>query len=170
MKFSFLGFTIVISLVILPSCRHRPQNREIRPADVLLLGMRPGQSRTDLLAFMPSLVCQGNLPDSDACSYYPGQADRRGRFRGVDRVRCGFRSGALKRIRLEYGEMLDLEFAALDADIRSRYGDRPMGSIPDSLFTQWRYDSLVVSLTPNRRPHWTRQLTTYKPVLEIVSR
>jgi hypothetical protein len=169
MKSAFLGFIIVLSLLVISSCRHRSRAREIRGADVIILGMRLGQTRTDLLAIMPSMVCAGSLADSEFCSYFPGEADRKGRFRGVDRVRLGFRSGALKRIRLEYGEMLDVEFAALDGDIRSQYGDKPMGSTPDSLYMEWRYDSVIVSLAPNRRPHWTREVTTYKPVLEIAS-
>jgi hypothetical protein len=59
--------------------------------------------------------------------------------------------------------MLDVEYAIFDRQIHEQYGSVPAGTSPDSVLTEWRYDSLLVTLTPNRRPHWIGQNMTYSP-------
>lgn len=165
-----------LSLLAIVACRHRPGGsgrpgeRILRPDSVSFSGIRFGQTSREVQASVGNLQCVRSEPDEDICSFVPGVQDRKGRFRGVERVRCRFHRDSLEKILVEYAEMLDVEFAVFDRGMWDKYGNLPAPQAPDSVFTEWRYDLVVVSLTPNRRPHWIGQVTTYKPVVEFVKR
>lgn len=118
----------------------------------------------------PDARCVKNSAESEICSWNPGVAGRQGGFRGVERVGCRFHGDSLRSIFIEYLEMLDVEYAVFDKQTREKYGYLPAPEALDTVFVEWQYDSVAVSLTPNRRPHWIGQVKTYRPVLEFIRR
>src|SRR5258706_9796077 len=145
-------------------------DRALSPGGVNISGIRFSQTPEDLRALLPEAHCVRNAPETEICSWIPGQTDRQGGFRGVERVGCRVQHDYLRSIRVEYLEMLDVEFSVFDKQVREKYGYLPAAEGIDTLYIEWQYDSVAVSLTPNKRPHWIGQVSTYRPVLEFVKR
>ena len=66
--------------------------------------------------------------------------------------------------------MMDLEYKGFESGIRAKYSRSSGNATVDSTTTVWQYDSLIVTLIPNRKPHWTGSLQTFTPVLEFQER
>ena len=165
---------IPFSLLIVCGCgRHGSGgsgDRPLSPDAVNVSGIRFSQTPQEIRLLLPDAHCVKNSPEAEICSWIPGREERRGGFRGVERLLCRFRHDSLRSIRVEYLEMLDVEFSAFDKEVRGKYGYVPAPEGLDTLFAEWQYDSLAVSLTPNKRPHWTGQVSIYRPVLEFERR
>jgi hypothetical protein len=170
----FIERCVLLSLFLLSSCGRNGADssggRNLSPDAINISGIHFSQTPQELRVLLPDVHCVRNTPESEICSWIPGESDRRGGFRGVERVGCRFQRNSLRSIRVEYLEMLDVEYTEFDKQVREKYGFIPAPAGPDTLFTEWQYDSVAVSLTPNRRPHWIGQVTTYTPVLEFVKR
>src|SRR5260221_2097335 len=153
-----------LPILILCGCGHHGSldygDRALSPDAVNISGIHFSQTPQDLRALLPEAHCGGNAPETEICSWIPGSADRRGGFRGVERVGCRFQHDSLRSIRVEYLEMLDVEFSVFDRQVREKYGYLPVAEGIDTLYIEWTYDSVAVSLTPNKRPHWIGQVST----------
>ena len=162
-------------MVIVAGCGKRPGNasdrqRTVSPQSVNLAGITLYETIDSLQARLPNLQCEQKDADIKLCVWRPTEDERAQSFHGIDRLRLTFYKDTLQSISAQYLQMMDLEYRNFEQGIRGKYS-RPTG-VPsvDSNTTVWKYDSLIVTLVPNRKAHWTGSFQTYTPVLEFQER
>ena len=144
--------------------------RNVSPRTVDLAGIKFYQTREEVKNRLPFLRCETKDNNIDVCRWKTNNDDRRGEFKGIDQIKLTFYRDTLQTIEVRYSEMFDVEYADFDRSVREKYGYTIVGKLIDSTGNEWQYDSLKVSLFPNKKQHWTGSAFVFTPVLDFQER
>ncbi len=148
-------------LLLLVGCSSRHKN--ISPYEINFNGIRLYLNKDQALTIIPSLKCSPIGSNSDTCLWILSAQQRTGNLRSIDRIKLVFHDDKLKAFRVYYSQLLDFEFNNLEKNVRQQYSY----PLKDTTVTDWKYDSLRITLTSNRREHWTRKFRIFTPELEF---
>jgi hypothetical protein len=144
--------------------------RTVSPHSVNLAGVALFKTFDSLQTLLPNLQCEQKDPDIRLCAWHPTDEEHKQAFRGIDQMKLTFYKDTLQSISAQYLPMMDLEYRNFEQSIRAKYARYTGVPSIDSTTTVWQYDSLIVTLVSNAKPHWTGSLLTYSPVLEFQER
>ena len=147
-----------------------PAKREISPRSIDLAGVKFYQTANETKARFPTARWEKKDNEIEVCSWRPTVEERDTLFNGIARLNFTFYRDTLQTIKVEYFQMLDVEYANFGKAVRQKYAYASADRISDNTATDWQYDSVGITLTPNRKQHWTGSLSTYTPVLEFQER
>jgi hypothetical protein len=163
LRVSYILFIVAGSLFLLFVAGCSSGHRNIPPHEINFNGIRLYLSKDQALAIIPALKCSPVNSNSDTCLWILPAQQRTGNLRSIDRIKLIFRDDKLKVFHVYYSQLLDFEFNNLEKNVRQKYGY----PLKDTMATDWKYDSLRITLTTNRREHWTRKFRIFTPELEF---
>ena len=172
-------FLSLLSIMFVLSCnKHGPKGeraidetpRSVSPFTIDIAGIKLYQTRKELEGRVSSLRCVEKDVDLALCDWRTTDKDRKGVYRGIGQIGFTFYRDTLQTIRVRYEQMLDAEYANFSAAVRTKYAFAVGDRIIDTTGDEWQYDSLEITLVPNRRQHWTGSVFTYTPELEFQER
>lgn len=165
-----LPLLVTAGCMLLSSCGKQsgdvPGPRALSPRDIHLPGIAFYMTPEEVSGRLAGLRCEAPEKTIRVCTWSPDT--RQDSFRGVSQLRLVFYRDSLHMISVRYAEMVDAEYVNFARAVREKYA--PALQAADSAGAQWIFDSVSVSLTPNRRRHWTGSIDTYAPVLEFQER
>lgn len=171
---------LIACSVLITSCKHSPPEeraspsdegwRTVSPREINLSGMALYATVEGIKRLLPSLHCLSQADDIDVCSWKPTPAEQESTFHGISQVKLTFFRDTLHTIQVYYSQILDVEFRNFEKAVRAKYGYMSGGKPVDTTGYEWRYDSLLITFTPNKKQHWTGTMYTYSPVLEFQER
>ena len=169
---------VIMFLVIVACNKDAPKvsdlinaaRRNVSPHTVDLAGIRFYQTREEVKNRLPFLRCETKDNNIDVCSWKSNDDDRRREFKGINQIKLTFYRDTLQTIEVRYNEMFDAEYADFDRNVRDKYGYTIAGKLIDSMGNEWQYDSLKVTLFPNKKQHWTGSAFVFTPVLDFQER
>ena len=180
MRFTLTPIYWLVLLVCISSCKKTPPEehgsppdaewRTVSPHEVNLSGIRLYSTVGEINKLLPSLNCRNQADNIDVCNWKPTQAEQESTYLGISQVKFTFFRDTLHTIRVYYTQILDVEFTNFEKAVRAKYGYASGGKSVDTTGYEWRYDSLLITFTPNRKQHWTGTMFTYSPVLEFQER
>jgi len=141
--------------------------RKVSPRDIDLAGIKLYLTSAEVKRQLPALRCGKKDGDMVVCNWKTTEADRQRIFRGIDQIRLTFYRDTAQTIRVQYSQMFDVEYTNFEQAVREKYAYALGDRITDTIGTEWRYDSLGITLIPNRKQHWTGSVFTYSPELEF---
>ena len=144
--------------------------RAISPRSVDIGGIRFYQSRVDIEQVVPFRKCDDKGLETMECSWKRTPQDSKNFLEGIDQLKLTFFRDTLKTLRAEYGQMFDVEYVNFEKAIRSKYAYAIAGHVIDTSGNDWLYDSLKITLIPNKKQHWTGSFFAFTPVLEFEER
>ncbi len=161
---------VVLLLVLGSGCSSddAPSRKSLSWNDIDIGGIRLRTDRAELQSKFRSLRCERKGFETYLCTWSPKA--RSGPFSGIDKVTLTFERDSLQRIRLSYKEMFDVDYRKFDKEIRRKYAGRQTEGGLDTVDCEWRYESVLVNLSPNRRQHWTGTFYVFSPTLEFQER
>ncbi|GEM_PF-4637510 len=145
-----------------------PSRRTLSWRDVDIGGIRFHAARTELQSKLRSIRCERKAYDTEICTWSPKA--REGAFKGIDRILLTIWRDSVHGIELRYGEMFDVDYRTFDKEMRRKYAGRQAAPGLDTVACEWRSDSLIVRLSPNRRQHWTGTFYVFTPTVEFQER
>ncbi|MBI1803196.1 MAG: hypothetical protein HY033_02375 [Ignavibacteriae bacterium] len=163
---------VIVFAILLFGCGKRSDDKQrtISPQSINLAGVALYETISSLQALLPNLRCEQRDVDIKLCVWRPTEEERKQTFRGIDQLKLTFYKDTLQSIDIQYLQMVDMEYENFEQGIRTKYARYTGNPGIDSNTTVWQYDSLIVTLVPNRKPHWTGTLSTYTPILEFQER
>ena len=169
------SYRLIFGLVVLlAGCGKRSgdgdRSRTVSPRSVDIAGVTLYRTIDALQTFLPNLRCEQKDVDIKLCVWRPTDEERTQAFHGVDQLKLTFYKDTLQSVSVQYSQMMDMEYRNFEQSIRAKYARSTGIPSVDSTTTVWQYDSLIVTLVPNQKPHWTGSLLTYTPVLEFQER
>lgn len=144
--------------------------KSISPQIVDIVGIKFFQTSKDLKTRFPYLRCEKKSDELQRCSLQTTAEEREGDFHGIDQLQLTFYQDTLHNIKIQYSQMFELEYNDFEAGVRGKYAYRYENNSIDSSGNLWQYDSLSVTVVPNRKQHWTASVFLYTPVIEFQER
>ena len=162
-RISYILLILAGSLFFLLLAGCSSGHRNISPYEINFSGIRLYINKAQVLSIIPSLKCSPVNSNSDTCLWILSAQQRTGNLRSIEKIKFVFRDDKLKTFRIYYSQLLDFEFSNLEKNVRQQYSY----PLKDTTATDWKYDSLRITLTSNRREHWTRKFRMFTPELEF---
>ncbi|HTK83398.1 MAG TPA: hypothetical protein VL633_14025 [Bacteroidota bacterium] len=174
---SLIIFPLLGIALFATSCRKGEAKTDpghsLSPNSINLAGLTFYQTHSQLSSQLNMLRCSSTDPIIKKCRWSTTRRDREGAFKGIEEIQFTLYRDSVQSISITYTPMLDVEFKKFDQAIQQKYATvapDPHPDTPDTITTEWVYDSLIVKLMPNKKRHWTGRMYTYTPVLEFQER
>jgi hypothetical protein len=139
--------------------------RDLTPSEVSFEDIHLNATKEEVSAKVQPLRCGKSGYSGEVCTWFPPKKLRD--LEGFEEVLISFKDEGVRGIEVKYAELFDLQYTRVNRTIRERYGPTGGTDIPDSVTCIWKYDSLTVRFSPNRKQHWTGSFYVYDPVLNI---
>ena len=139
--------------------------KTLNPSDVVFEDIHMHATKEEVAAKVQPLKCVQSGYAWEVCTWLPPKKLRD--LEGYQEVRVSFKDDVVKGIEVRYAEVFDLQYNRINKTVRDRYGPPGGSDTPDSVTCIWKYDSLTVRFSPNRKQHWTGSFFVYDPVLNI---
>jgi len=148
-----------------PAATTRPSlpSMTVTPSEVRIGDLTLYQTRREVLARHPRMVCRRNDMGDQVCAWNITPAERKRGYEGISAVTLSFVDDRLHEIVVAYGEMFDVEYSPFASKLIAQWGGGAASS--DTVIARWSNDSLAITLQPKRKMHWTRTAYAYTPTI-----
>ena len=140
------------------------------PRRIDIGGIRFYQSYREVISRVRPLTCSENYLGDRICYWRPDSYQKKHGFKGIDGIVFTFTRDTLHAMKVTYNEMLDIDYGFFNGKLKDMIGAPVTNASSDSSSIMWQSDSLVISMVPNRKQHWTKTVYVYTPVVEFRER